>query len=286
MRLDIQGEITTQTVKQVNAALASGEALEVHVDSAGGDLFAGLGIYNALSSYDQDVNIYIDNVASSVASVIALAGKHKPSIAPHGTIQIHNAHVAQATGNHNDLRKVANSLEKYSEVVAMIYAKKTGQPIEDILQAMNEETTFKADEARAFGLAGDIFNPIQAFAYFETPIDMKLIDKIKAKMEALAVAPEGEIVEEVTTEEATPDAFTPEQLEAITAIVAEMVAQALAGQEEAVGNVIATVFNEIKSEGIPQRSATIDAPNAINDSPDAGVTAFYKKINEIKTKNA
>ena len=282
----LTGTINEKHVDQINNALKSGERLELHIDSSGGDLFSGLAIYNALSNYDPGVDIYVDNIAGSIASVIALAGKQPPTIAQNGSIAIHNAHVERTSGNHNDLRKIADSLQKYSEIVANIYATKTKRSLDDVLQAMNEETVFNSREAQAFGLAGDIFNPVKAFAQINK-IDMKLIDTIREKLKnevaPVVVAPLNE--EHVPGEDPAEEGagFSPEQLQEISAIVAELIAEALAGQSEEVGNTIATVFNEIRSKGTLPVKNKIDAPSNVQEG-DAGLMAFYKKMDEIKTR--
>lgn len=283
MVITIQGEITPKTVEEIRAQLVTEEPIELHIDSIGGDLFAGLAIYNLLQS--RDVSVFIDGVAGSVASVIALAGDKPPKIASTGSIVIHNAHADNIKGNQHDVQKVANSLAKYSEIVAQVYEAKTGLNIDDIKQLMNEETVFDSRTAIETGFAGDVYNKISIFSKINK-IDMKLIDQIKA---SLAGAPvENEITEtETTTEETTgSEVLSPEQEEAIRAIVGEMLAEAMTGTPtvEEVGNTIATVLNSIVSEGTPptREGLNVAEPNKTTD----GVTSFYKKMKEIKNKTS
>jgi ATP-dependent protease ClpP protease subunit len=288
MLLKIEGVITKDTVTQVRAALASLEPIDLYINSPGGDLFAGLTIFEALNAYDEDLNIYVENVAGSIASVIALAGTKKPSISENGSFVIHNAHVEETAGNHNDLRKVANSLEKYSEIVANIYAKKTGRSPEDIAQAMNEETVFSSADAIAFGLAGDLYNPIKALAQINK-IDMTILERIKNN---LSGEPTPEIVNVEGEEEAPTEATLTEEMKAeITELVKTLIAEALAGETEAlaeglseeIGNSIATIFNEIKSEGVPPSGAPITEPTP-GGKAVTGIEAFNQKMNEIKNR--
>ena len=81
------------------------------------------------------------------------------------------------------------------------------------------------------------------------------------------------------------EGFTPEQLEEITLIVGELIAEALAGQSEEVGNTIATIFNEIRSDGTTPQRENIVAPKTPNEAQD-GLTAFYAKMKDIKKENA
>ncbi len=293
MLIQIKGEITEKMAQMVVDTIVPGEPLEVHIDSKGGDLFSGLEIFNLLQKHDAEVKIIIDGIAGSIASVIALAGTSKPSISSTGSIVIHNAHVDNIEGNHNDLRLVADSLEKYSEIVAKIYSKKTKLSNEEALQLMNQETVMSASEAIELGFAGKEVNEIRALSKI-TKINMKLIDKIMA---SLSVKPEvkdevvtTETVETVDNQEEieTAGGFTPEQIEEITLIVQKVVAEALSGApmeesiEEKIGNSVATILNKVVSEGKLPGDNQITEAEAIPQ--DAGVVSFYNEIKKIKER--
>ena len=291
MLIQIKGEVTERTAEMVNDAIISGEPIEVHIDSKGGDLFSGLEIFNRLQEHDAEVKIIIQGVAGSIASVIALAGSSKPSISSTGSIVIHNAHTDNIEGNHNDLRIVADSLEKYSEIVAKIYSVKTKLSNSEALSLMNNETVMNASEAIELGFAGKEVQPITPLSKINK-INMKLIDKIKQSLGVKNELVTTETIEtvdnqdEVVTEGGS---FTPEQLAEITEIVNLVVAEALSGapmQEEiqtTVGNTIATVLNKVVSDGkVPNETEILE----IEEIPQQeGITSFYKKINEIKEKS-
>lgn len=286
MIIEIHGEITKQTAKTVGDQLkmSDGEPIELHIDSVGGDLFAGLSIYNQLQSHD--VSVFIDGTAGSIASVIALSGNKPPAIASTGSITIHNAHADNIKGNQHDVQKVANSLAKYSEIVANVYESKTKLKTDDIIQLMNDETTFNATDAIATGFASDVFNRINVLAKINpNEINMNLLDKIKNSLNA-------EVTEETTTEETTTeetpsgDTFTPEQVDAIRTLIMEILAEEMTAKTEeletSVGNTVATVLNSIVSDDVPPTKAT---PNiATPPEQSNGVTSFYKKMNDIKNK--
>ena len=257
MILRIKGEVTEATAQEVHEAVALDQPLEVHIDSKGGDLFAGLDIFNMLQNHKQDVTIFIDGVAGSIASVIALAGSSKPYISSTGSIVIHNAHTDNIEGNHNDLRKVADSLEKYSEIVAKIYSTKTKLSNADALSLMNQEIVMNSKDAIELGFAGKEFDEIKPLSKLNS-INMKLIDKIKASLLGEEVKDEvttTETVETVDNQEEVIDSFTTEQVAEITAIVQSVVAEALAGTpvqesiEEKIGNTVATILNKVVSGG-------------------------------------
>ena len=288
MIIRIKGEITEGTAADVAEMVALGEPLEVHIDSKGGDLFAGLDIFNMLQEHKADVQVFIDGVAGSIASVIALGGSSKPFISSTGSIVIHNAHSDNIEGNHNDLRRVADSLEKYSEIVAKIYAKKTRLSNAEALSLMNNETVMNSKDAIELGFAGKEFNEIKALSKLNK-VNMKLIDKIKAALTGEVVDNEvitTETTETVDNQEEVGGGFTPEQLAEITALVQQIVAEALSGApmeasiEEKIGNQVATILNSIVSDGKPP--ADVEVQEVKPPTATDGMVSFHNKMNEIK----
>lgn len=289
MILFVHNEITSKTANDFINQMQN-EPLEVHIDSIGGDLFAGLKIYNALSSHPEDVQVVIDGLAGSVASVIALAGNKPVLISETGSIMIHNALIPNTSGNHNDLRKVANTLETYSNIVANIYAKKTNLSAEEALEMMNQESTFSAKQAIDFGFAQKQVEQLKAVAKINI-IDMNLLETIKSKLK-LEVEPTEPVAVEPTeptepTTEPTGEPFTPEQTEALNTMIAEAVAEALAGtpSAEEVGNTVATILNSIVSTGAPIQNAQ---PSIVEPEPTVqktGLDAFFAKTKEIKANS-
>jgi len=289
--INIKGEITEDTAEMVNNSIVAGQPLEVHIDSKGGDLFAGLEIFNNLQNHDSDVSIYIDGVAGSIASVIALAGSGKPHISETGSIVIHNAHTDNIEGNHHDIRKVADSLEKYSEIVAKIYTTKTKLSNDEALALMNQELVMNSKDAIELGFAGKEFQEIKPLSKLNK-VNMNLLDKIKASLNGEPVENEvttTETIETIDNEEMPTEegaGFSPDQIQEITAIVQAVVAEALAGTpvqesiEEKIGNTVATILNKVVSDGAVPQDAEIqevEAPTATD-----GMTAFHNKMNEIK----
>ena len=170
---------------------------------------------------------------------------------------IHNALVPSASGNHNDLKKVANTLEQYSNIIAGVYAENTKLSHDEALELMNLEQTFTADEAVKLGFASSINEPLKAVAKINQ-IDMNLLETIKAKLSGdvdLEEVANEEVTETTTTEEEVAGGLSEEQIEEVKVLVAEMIAEALAGNTEEVGATIATVLNSITSKGTVEQGA-------------------------------
>lgn len=128
--------------------------LDVHINSPGGDIFDGLAIYQALKDHKANVTIRIDGLAASIASVIAMAGD-KVVMAPKSSLMIHDGWT-MAVGSAKDMRKTADLLDKQSDIIASVYADKTGQPAEFWREIMGDDAWYNAEEALAAGLIDEI----------------------------------------------------------------------------------------------------------------------------------
>jgi ATP-dependent Clp endopeptidase proteolytic subunit ClpP len=133
---------------------AGDKSLRVRINSPGGDVFEGLGIYTALSQYAGDVAVQIDSLAASAAAVVAMAGD-TIEIAPAALMMIHDAW-GLLVGNAQDAREFADVLDKIDTQIAGTFAGQTGKSAEDIRKAMDAESWYTAEEAVAFGLADGI----------------------------------------------------------------------------------------------------------------------------------
>ena len=168
-----------------NVALPeTGEDIEVHINSGGGDVYAGSEIYTALRSYSGKVVVKIVGIAASAASVIAMAGD-EVEISPTAQIMIHNVS-SNVSGDHNALLHEAEVLEGFNKSIANAYIYKTGKALDDLLSLMDKTTWFDAESAVNQGFADKIMfagEIAPTFAASETPmIPHDFIDKMKSAM--------------------------------------------------------------------------------------------------------
>lgn len=195
--------------------------LTVVINSPGGDVFAGLAIYNALVNHNGNVTVRVDGLAASIASVIAMAGD-KIIMSPGSMIMIHRPSV-YAAGTVDDMEKAKDVLMKIEEGITPIYAKRTGLSDEKIAELLEAETWMLADKAVELGFADEVSEAPEKqkqdegaqnamgmnFAFSMSAVkqaDAKpmqsLVEQIKAKAEAEA-AKAAEPAEETTTEPET-----------------------------------------------------------------------------------
>src|SRR5690606_5098984 len=128
--------------------------IDVRINSGGGSVFEGNAIYNALVRHPARVETYIDGIAASIASVIAMAGE-RIHIAANAFIMIHNPH-GVVWGEAVDMRKMADTLDTVRGSLVGTYARRTGQDTAQIEAWMDAETWFNAEEAIEQGFADEI----------------------------------------------------------------------------------------------------------------------------------
>lgn len=150
----IYGEIGTEVTELSIAeqlANAGGDPVLVRVSSGGGDVYAGIGILNALRGYSGEITVVVDSLAASAASFIAVGAGGRVIIRPNAEIMVHRAW-SMPVGNAEELARTVVDLERQDMKLANIYADKAGGNPERWLAAMSAETWFSADEALAVGL--------------------------------------------------------------------------------------------------------------------------------------
>jgi ATP-dependent protease ClpP protease subunit len=140
------------TASQVQDALQGDhKSVTVRVNSPGGDAFEGCTIYNLLNSHRKPVNVIVDGLAASAASIICMAGE-TVTMNDGSMMMIHEAQ-AQGMGNAEEIRKLADTLDAVTSSIADIYVASTGLPKDEILDLMSNETWMSAAEAKANGFA-------------------------------------------------------------------------------------------------------------------------------------
>ena len=126
---------------------AKGKDLNIYVNSGGGSVFAGMAIYNMIKRHKGNKTVYIDGLAGSIASVIALAGD-KVVIPSNAYMMIHKPWT-YTYGNSNELREQANVLDTIEEGIMNVYKDnlKDGVDIEEVRELVNEETWLTGEDA-------------------------------------------------------------------------------------------------------------------------------------------
>ena len=170
----IDGEIVTDEYEDTDTSaagfrnalksLGDVKSINLHINSPGGSVFEGIAIYNMLKQNSARINVYIDGLAASIASVIAMSGDaiFMPS---NSMMMVHNPWV-MAIGNANELRKQADALDQITKSSVQTYLAKAGDKLDEktLTQLMDDETWLTAQEAVDYGLADEVMEPNKAVA--------------------------------------------------------------------------------------------------------------------------
>lgn len=143
-------------------ALGDLDHINLHIHSPGGDVFDGIAIYNLLNSHPASKTVYIDGLAASMASVIAMVGN--PIIMPENAMMMIHKPWGITGGDANDMRDYADLLDKVEAVLIPSYAKKTGKSTDELANMLSEETWLTAQECLEHGFADQISVAVQAMA--------------------------------------------------------------------------------------------------------------------------
>lgn len=157
--------------------------IDLWLNSPGGDCVAASRIYTMLMNYPNDVNVKIDGMAASAASVIAMAGT-TVSMAPTAMLMIHNP-LTIVGGQKKDLDQAAQMLSETKESIINAYELKTNLPRAKISTMMDDETWMNVNKAIELGFAdamlGDNKNVTDCYSYSDKQSDLVLLNKLKPK---------------------------------------------------------------------------------------------------------
>ena len=192
---------TAANIRDELAALGDITTLNIYINSGGGDVFQGQAIYSILKRHSAEKNVFIDGLAASAASFIAMAGD--TVIMPRNAmIMVHNPWTI-ALGFAEDLRTVADMLDKVREAMKAAYLAKIKITDAELTQLLDAESWLTADEAYTYGFADEIADEVQIAAsvspeilsrYQHVPESLKAALKMGAKTDEKAVEARNEEV--------------------------------------------------------------------------------------------
>lgn len=144
--------------------LKAKDTLNVRINSPGGSMFDGNTIYNYLRSIKQKVDVTVDGLAASAASIVAMAGD-RVRMPENSYLMIHNPWMIVA-GDASTMRKTAEDLDEMREGAIKTYLSKTGDNVDrdELITMLDEETWLGADRAVELGFADEVLEPVRAAA--------------------------------------------------------------------------------------------------------------------------
>lgn len=122
--------ITAKQFSDELSAVGQVNQIDLHIHSPGGDVFDGIAIYNLLNKHPAQITVYIDGLAASMASVIAMAGDKV--VMPENAMMMIHKPWGISGGNANEMRDYADLLDKVEGVLIPAYASKTGKSTDEL----------------------------------------------------------------------------------------------------------------------------------------------------------
>ena len=180
---------------------AKGRALNIHINSGGGSVFAGIAIYNMIKNYPGKTTTYIEGLAGSIASVIALASD-KVIMRTGSVFMIHKPLVGiQGYYNADRLLEMAVTLDAIQEAIMEVYKENLapGANIQEVERMVNEETWLTSNEAvQYFNMEVEKLSAVACTSeylekYAPIPLDVtRKAEILKAQLELQEIIKKGE----------------------------------------------------------------------------------------------
>ncbi len=143
------------------------KAIDLRINSEGGDVFDAQAIYTLLQEHDAAITVHVDGVAASAASFIAMAGD-RIKISESAWIMIHNAWTI-ALGDGDEFRRMADLLDNVNATIRDKYVARTGQTPETVAEMMTAETWMNGPEAVEQGFADEMVENLRVAAAIRDP---------------------------------------------------------------------------------------------------------------------
>src|SRR5690606_17901057 len=134
----------------------SSKDIQIYINSPGGSVYAGLGIYDTMQFIKPDVATICTGMAASMGAVLLCAGtKGKRSGLPHSRVMIHQP-MGGAQGQASDIEITAREIISLKKELYNIISKHSGQPFDKIEEDSDRDFWMKADRAKEYGMIDEV----------------------------------------------------------------------------------------------------------------------------------
>lgn len=268
-------------------ALPDDAAIDLRLNSPGGSVFDAVAIYNALMRHPGEITVWIDGIAASAASYIAMAGD--TIVMPENAFLMIHDPSGLVMGTAEDMRATAEALDKVKGSLIQGYAAKSGKADDEIATLMAAETWLDAKDALDLGFIDRIAEPVKLAASFDVArfrnAPPELVEAARGTDEPAAPEPQFEGAAGVNTQpeperptaEASSQASGETAMADATVVRAEAIAHAravidlcrLAGQPQMAGRFLEEVASldevrnrllAVKAEATPDITAAHAQP--------------------------
>ena len=189
-------------------ALPDAAPIDLRLNSPGGSVFDAVAIHNALKRHEGTVTVWIDGIAASAASYVAMAGDE--IVMPENAFLMIHDPAGLVMGTAADMRAMAEALDKVKGSLVAGYAGRSGRDPEDIAALMAAETWFDARDALDAGLATRIAEPVRMAARFDIArfrnAPQQLVEAVEVIADPVETVPDGNGYEDPAAEDDETDA--------------------------------------------------------------------------------
>ena len=134
----------------------SAKDISIYINSPGGSVYAGLGIYDTMQFINSDVQTICTGMAASMAAVLLVAGKEgKRSALPHSRIMIHQP-MGGAQGQASDIEITAREIQKLKKELYTIISDHSHQPFDKVWEDSDRDYWMTAQEAKDYGMVDEV----------------------------------------------------------------------------------------------------------------------------------
>ena len=166
-KLFITGAITSEMANSVISQLLyleeSDEPVTIYINSPGGEVNAGLMIYDAIQGCGLPINMICTGLAASMAAIIFAGGQQgRRYVLPHGKVMIHEPLISEGVGGSaTSIKNISESILETRQILNGLLAKHTGKKAREIDKATSFDNMMNAKEAVEFGLCDKVISTIQ-----------------------------------------------------------------------------------------------------------------------------
>ena len=163
----LSGEINSDTANAFLSQLLyleqENEPVTIYINSPGGEVNAGLMIYDAIQGSDLEINMICSGMAASMAALLLAGGqKGRRYIMKHSKVMIHEPLISNGVGGSaTSIKNISESILETREVVNGILAEHTGKTIDEVNEATAFDNYMNANEAIEFGICDKVIDKIR-----------------------------------------------------------------------------------------------------------------------------
>ena len=133
-----------------------GKDISIYINSPGGSVYAGLGIYDTMQFISSDVSTICTGIAASMAAVLLVSGAEKKRFAlTHSRVMIHQP-MGGVQGQASDIEITAREIAKIIQELYSIISTHSGKPIEEVSRDSDRDFWMTAAEAKVYGMVDDV----------------------------------------------------------------------------------------------------------------------------------